>query len=205
MFLTSSTVIDEIMQMSEAGLASIAFFYFDFRDPLKQDVRGALSSLLTQLSAQSDAYCGVLERLYSVHNAGLKEPSKDVLRECLKSMMILQNQGPIFIVFDAIDECPNDAGTPSPRENVLELIEWLSELHYSHLSICVTSRPEADIEAVLQPLASFTVSLHEESGQNDDIANYIKWFINSDPKAQKWTKEDKELVLEKISEGAYGM
>jgi hypothetical protein len=191
--------------MSEAGLAAIAFFYFDFRDSSKQDARGALSSLLTQLSAQSDACCGVLERLYSAHNAGSKEPSEDALRECLKCMLTLQDQGPIFIILDAIDECPNSAGTPSPRENVLELVEWLSELHYPHLSICITSRPEADIEAVLQPLADHTISLHGESGQKDDIVNYIKWFINSDPKARKWRKEDKEVVLERLTEGADGM
>jgi hypothetical protein len=191
--------------MSEAGLASIAFFYFDFRDSSKQDARNAVSSLLTQLSAQSDTYCSVLDRLYSAHGAGSKEPSEDALRDCLKSMVTLQDQGPVFIILDAIDECPNSAGTPSPRENVLELVEWLSELHYSHLSICVTSRPEADIEAVLQPLAFHTVSLHGESGQKEDIVNYIKWFINSNSKAQKWRKEDKELVLERLSEGADGM
>jgi hypothetical protein len=111
----------------------------------------------------------------------------------------------MFIILDGIDECPNSTGTPSPREKVLELVEWLSELHYSHLSICVASRPEADIEAVLQPLASHTISLHGESGQKEDIIKYIKWFINSDLKARKWRKEDKELVVEKLSEGADGM
>ena len=186
-------------------MSSVAFFYFDFRDSSKQDVRGALSSLLAQLSAQSDACCGVLERLYSEQDSGSKEPSEEMLKECLESMLTLQYQGPIFIILDAIDECPNSAGTPSPRENVLQLVEWLSELHYSHLSVCVTSRPEADIEAVLQPLASYTVSLHGESGQKEDIINYIKWFINSDPKTRKWRKEDKELVIEMLSERADGM
>jgi hypothetical protein len=193
------------MRLRDAGLASIAHFYFDFRDSLKQDARGALSSLLTQLSADSDACCGVLERLYSAHKAGSTEPSKDALKECLKSMLTLEDQGPIFIILDAIDECPNSAGTPSPRENVLELVEWLSELRYPHLSSCVTSRPEADIEDSLLPLASHVVSLHDESGQKEDIVNYIKWFINSDRKAQKWRKEDKELVLEKLSQEADGM
>ena len=191
--------------MSKAGLASIALFYFDFRDSLKQDIRGTLSSLVTQLSAESDACCGVLERLYSEHGAGSKEPSKDALRECLKRMLALQDQGPMFIILDAIDECPNSAGCPSPRENVLEFIVWLSELQYPHLSICVTSRPETDIEDALLPLVSHTVSLHGESGQQEDIINYIKWFISSDPKARKWRKEDKELVLERLSEGADGM
>ena len=107
--------------MRDAGLASSAHFYFDFRDSLKQNVRGALCSLLTQLSAESDACCDILECLYSAHQAGSTEPSKDALKECLKSMLMLQDRGPIFIILDAIDECPNSAGTPSPRENVLEL------------------------------------------------------------------------------------
>jgi hypothetical protein len=54
-------------------------------------------------------------------------------------------------------------------------------------------------------LASHTVSLHGENGQKEDIADYIKWFINANPKTQKWRKEDKELVLEKLSERADGM
>ena len=190
--------------MSEAGLASVAFFYFDFRDSSKQDVRGALSSLLAQLSAKSDSCCGILERTYSAHVAGSKEPSEDALRECLKDMLTVQDQGPIFLILDAIDECPNSTGTPSPRENVLELVEWLSELRTSHLSICIASRPEVDIEAVLLPLTPHTVSLHGESGQNEDIVDYIKSFINSNPKTRKWRKEDKELVIEKLSERADG-
>jgi hypothetical protein len=184
------------------GLASVAFFYFDFRDSSKQDVRGVLSSPLAQLSAQSDACCGVLERLYSEHDSGSKEPSEEMLKECLKNMLTFRHQGPMFIILDAIDECPNNAGTPSPRENVRELVEWLSELHHPHLSICVTSRPESGIETVLLPLASHTVSLHGESGQKEDIINYIKWFINSDPKTRKWRQEDKELVIEKLLERA---
>ena len=191
--------------MNEAGLASIAFFYSDFRESSKQDICGTLSSLLFQLSDQSDACCGVLEWLYSAHKAGTREPSEDALRSCLESMLMLRDQGPLFIVLDAVDECLNSAGTPSPRENILDFVEWLSELHHLHPSICVTSRPEVDIEAVLQPLASHMVSLHGENGQNEDIVNYIKWFINSDPRARKWRKEDKDLVLERFLEGADGM
>ncbi len=183
----------------------MGYFYFDFKDQSKQDARGALSSLLTQFAAQSDAYCKTLSALYSVHKAGSEQPSDYALRECLGNMLKLPNQGPIFIIIDAVDECPNSTGTPSPREKVLELVEWLSSLQCSQLFICATSRPEADIETVLLPLASHTVSLHVESGQKEDIVNYIKWFISSDPKARKWRKDDKELVLERLTERADGM
>ena len=183
----------------------MGYFYFDFKDQSKQDSRTALSSILIQLAAQSDGYCESLFALYAAHDAGSQQPSEYELRECLGNMLMLQDQGPMFIILDAIDECPNNTGTPSPRESVLEFVEWLTELNYSHLSVCITSRPETDIEDVLLPLASYTVSLHGENGQKEDIVNYIKWFINSDPKTRRWRKEDKELVIEKLSEGADGM
>ncbi len=183
----------------------MGYFYFDFKDQSKQDARGALSSLLTQFAAQSDAYSETLSALYSAHNKGSEQPSEYALKECLKSMLKLRNREPIFIIIDAVDECPNSTGTPSPREKVLELFKWLSSLQCSQFFICATSRPEADIETALIRLASHTVSLHSESGQRDDILNYIEWFISSDPKARKWRQEDKELVLERLTERVDGM
>ncbi|KAH9961507.1 hypothetical protein BC827DRAFT_1341818 [Russula dissimulans] len=203
--ILSFSIIEDITKSHEAGLASIAFFYFDFKDESKKNARGALSSLLVQLAAQSDSYSEILSALYSKHDAGSKQPSNDGLKKCLESMLAIPDQAPIYIVIDALDECPNSTDTPSPREKVLSLVEWLVELRRSNLWVCVTSRLEADIEGILRPLASHTVSLHGETGQNEDIINYIKWFVYSDPKARKWRKQDKELVIEKLSERAYGM
>jgi len=189
----------------KAGLASIIFFYFDFKDESKKNARGALSSLLAQLAAQSDRYSEILSALYSEHDAGSTLPTDEELRESFKNMLAVPDQAPIYIVIDALDECPNSTGTPSPRENVLRLVAWLLELRYSNLWVSVTSRPEPDIAVVLEPLASHTISLHNEPGQKEDITNYINWFVTSDPKARKWRKQDKELVIEKLSERADGM
>src|SRR5712672_2993133 len=201
---TSSSIVDDITRSCKAGLASIAFFYFDFKDEAKKHARGALCSLV-QLAAQSDAYSKILSVLYSENHARTKQPTDHELRECLKTMLVLPDQAPIYIVMDALDECPNSTGIPSPRENVLRLVEWLLDLRCSNLWFTVTSRPEADIEAILQPVASQAISLHNETGQMEDITNYIKWFVNSDPKARKWRKQDKELVIEKLSARADGM
>jgi len=133
------------------------------------------------------------------------QPSDDALKNVLKNMLAVPDQAPIYIVIDALDECPNSAGTPLPRENVLRLLEWLLELRCSNLWVSVTSRPEPDIAAVLQSSASLTISLHNQTGQEEDITNYIKWFVNSDPKARKWRMQDKELVIQKLSEQADGM
>ena len=186
-------------------MASIIFFYFDFKDESKKNARGALSSFLAQLGAQSDRCSDILSALYSEHDAGSKQPTDEELRESFKNMLAVPDQAPIYIIIDAIDECPNSTGTPSPREKVLRLVEWLLELHCSNLWVSVTSRPEPDIAVVLEPLTSRTISLHNEMGQEEDIRNYIQWFVNSDPKARKWRKQDKELVIEKLSERADGM
>jgi len=58
--LFSSSVIQDIDSMRKFGLASLAFFYCDFREEQKKDFRGLLSSLLVQLCHQSDSYCDIL-------------------------------------------------------------------------------------------------------------------------------------------------
>jgi hypothetical protein len=73
--------------------------------------------------------------------------------------------------------------------------------------MCITSRPEQDIQAVLNPLTSILppVSLHEESGQREDINNYIRAFVHSDRVMRRWREEDKKLVVHTLSERAGGM
>ena len=187
------------------GKASLAYFYFDFRDIDKQNLRHLLPSLLIQLSTQSDTCCDVLSRLYSSHNRGVKKPSDRAMIECLKEMLTHEAQGPTYIIMDALDECPTSSSIPSPREDVLGLVDELVGLRITNLHICVTSRPEYDIHTVLEPLTLHPVSLHDESGQKEDIANYVASFVDSDRRMRRWREEDKNLVIKTLSEKADGM
>jgi hypothetical protein len=56
--------------MCDIGQASMAYFYFDFRNVDKQHWRDLVPSLLTQLSTQSDPCCDILSHLYSDHDNG---------------------------------------------------------------------------------------------------------------------------------------
>ena len=80
--LASSAIIEDIDYMRKAGLASLAFFYCDFREEEKTGLRGLLSSLLAQLCHQSDTYCNMLSEFYSEHAEGLRRPSDDALMGC---------------------------------------------------------------------------------------------------------------------------
>ena len=183
----------------------MAYFYCDFRDTSKQNRRDILSSLVIQLSARSDPYCDILSGLYLKHDSGAKKPSEDELTKCLKEMVALPDQSPVYIIIDALDECPDSSGLPSPREQVLDLLKGLVELPLPSLHLCVTSRPEIDIRNTLEPLTSRRVSLHNQTGQKKDIVNYVTSTVYSDPKMRKWRDEDKRLVIETLSERADGM
>jgi hypothetical protein len=193
------------MALCDAGKASMAYFYFDFRDVDKQKLSNLLPSLLIQLSARSDPRCDILSRLYSLHDRGVRKPSDRDMVECFKEMLTLDAQGPTYIIMDALDECPITSTIPSPREEVVELVDELVGLHLPNIHICVTSRPEHDIHAVLKHLTTHAVSLHDETGQQQDISDYVSSFVHSDQRIRRWREEDKDLVIKTLSEKADGM
>ncbi|KAH9980856.1 hypothetical protein BGW80DRAFT_1453810 [Lactifluus volemus] len=137
-----SSIVENIKDMSNDGLGSICYFYFDYKDTSKRDIHGLLSSLLDMLNLD--------ERL------------------------------PVYIIIDALDECPNTPPTSSPRGKVLDLLEDLS-------------------------LPSLHIPLHDQGGQRDDIINYVDFVVHSHKGTQKWRSEDKDLVIQRLSEGANGM
>jgi hypothetical protein len=207
LFFASSSVIQDIVALCETGSAILAYFYFDFRDLSKQTCHDLLRSLVFQLSTDSSTCCDILHRVYKAHKDGTQQPSDDTLTGCLKEMLRLLARGQVFIVLDALDECPDSSGLPPPRSEVLQLVKELVDLRLRGLYICATSRPEVDIRAVLQPLAFRSVSLHDESGQKADIADYVQSVVNSSLSTamRRWRAEDKNMVTETLTERADGM
>ena len=191
--------------MGTTGLATMAYYYFDFRDVKKQDRYGLLSSLASQLSAELDSCYEVLFKLYSCHASGTRKPTTSMLTTCIKDMLSLPGQGQIYIILDALDECPDVSGLPSAREEILELVEELVGLKLSNLHLCAASRPEIGIRKTFEPLKPLQISLHDESGQKEDIIEYIKFLVHSDRKMRSWRDEDKELVIDVLSEKVDGM
>jgi hypothetical protein len=191
--------------MRKSGLASLAFFYCDFREDEKRDLRGLLSSLLVQLCHQSDSYSQILSSFYSEHANGSQYPSDGALKQCLKNVLEVPGQAPVYLIVDGLDECSNTSAMPSPRENVLMLLEDLIHSELTNLRICVASRLEIDIKDALEPLAFRSISLHDESGQKIDISDYIRSVVNTDPKMRRWKAADKVLVMEVLIRKSDGM
>ena len=194
----SSAIIENIDTMRKCGLASLAFFYHDFRQDKKRDLHGLLSSVVFQFCDQSDSYYDVLSKFYSTHRFGAQKPSDDALVRCLEDILKLPGKAPIFLVVDALDECSNTSPMPSHREKALALVEKLVDSQLPNLHICVTSRPEVDIKGVLEPLTFRSISLQDERGQMEDI-------VEKDPRNRRWTAQDKQMVIDVLTRNVDGM
>ena len=207
MLLSSSAIIEEIKHIRKSISALVAYYYFDFKDAAKRDVRGLLTSLLLQLVDDSDPCWVLLSQLHKTCRNGSEQPSEAALTQCLNSMLDLPGQLPTYIIIDALDECPNNIGTPTARERVLDFVEDLVQSKHSNLFICITSRPEQDINTALNPLTppSLGISLHEEGGQTEDINSFVRSFVMNDRTMRRWRTEDKEMVIRELSERAQGM
>ena len=79
------------------------------------------------------------------------------------------------------------------------------KLPHPTLRLCITSRPEFDIHAALGPLATQQVSLHDENGQSKDIIDYVTDVVRSDRRMKSWREEEKDMVIDKLTEKADGM
>ena len=202
----SSAIIENVKETSSAGSAHVAYFFFDFRDTEKQNACALLTSILVQLSHQSDYFCEVLLDLYSAHHLGSQQPKHGALLQCLQDILRASQQVPTYIVLDALDECSDSSGVQSNRKKVLDLIKELVKLHLPNLRLFITSRLEVDIRTVLGPLTSTSncVTLHDESGQKQDIVDYINSVVRSDI-MKDLREEDKKLIIQTLSDRADGM
>jgi hypothetical protein len=197
-------VIDEVEAMHKSRRASLAMYYYDFRDDRKQDLRGLLSSVLVQLYDQSESYYDIISHFYlKYHNGARDNPSDEDLARCLGELLNLSGPPPVYLIIDGLDECPRSPSSlSSPREEVLSFLEDLVEAQVPNLWICVTSRPEDDIKTILKPLAVSSVSLQDQPEQRDDIEKYIKSVISTN---RDWSADQKRLVIDTLIERADGM
>jgi hypothetical protein len=91
-------------------------------------------------------------------------------------------------------------------KNILSLLERLSKAELTNFSLLVTSRPEADIRAVMSKLATHQTDLHAVDSQKQDLRLYVSEVLLHDHSFRNWRDERLiELAVSTLSEKAHGM
>ena len=192
-----STIIRHLI--AKYGNASVAYFYFDFKDTVKQNVLSLLGSWIAQIARTLNPFPTALVSLFQRHSIRDPErpssPTVFELTQLLRDIMTLQS--PLFLVVDALDECQQ-------RPLLLETLFALFEQEAPCCRILCTSRAEADIQ---RAFINHTVKeLRIQNHQVDqDVSVYIRAVLNGDERLKGHREGIKELIAEKLTTGAQGM
>ena len=158
-----------------------------------------MASLLAQLCIQVIEVPESLNDLYKQSGDGMRPASLPQLVKVLKAFSTLTAIRHMFLIIDALDECPKG----EKREELLELIVEITSWPSTNLHILVTSRKEYDITESLTPLLT-TLAI---SVQGSQVASDIEIYIDTQlaTKMKRVTKDMKMEIKEALVQKADGM
>ena len=114
---------------------------------------------------------------------------------------IIEALGHVFIVVDALDECPQNGD----REQLLAMISDMTSRSLDNLHVLVTSRREPDIEEALLSLLTVPAISLQGPQVDLDIKLHISSQLSADPRLKKWSKETKAKIENALTVKADGM
>jgi hypothetical protein len=193
-----STIIDQMERTSVVGsVAILAYWYFDNGNPKSQDLRVVLRSILRQISGASKVFPAAVRDMAAAHEPRGSKPDVqelfDVLKEC-----IAECSEKIYLVIDALDECPVSAPAQK-RSDLLGLISKLLEAGYDSLHLAITSIPEQDIKDHFHAIPKPPTEVNVEPLLFNDIGPYVDAAVERMSKSRPWWTPDlQEKIKSKL-------
>ena len=140
----ASCVIEEALKESNERRA-VAYFYCDYKDPVKQNPINILNSLAAQLARQNENVYARLEKVYDkFHPGGLATialESSDMVDTFVQLTTSFED---VTIIVDALDECS------SYTVEVVNSLVNLTSTKSQNVRTLFLSRDEYDIRQLLQ-------------------------------------------------------
>jgi len=160
--------------------------------------------LIAQLCSKAIIPPERLKDLYEECKDGTHKADMPSLIAILKLLAVADEPYDLFIVVDALDECPKDEGKEL-RKELLDLIAEIKSWPTSNIHLLVTSRQEPDIKEKLAPLLTAPAISLEGSGVEGDIEKHVKNQLSTDPKLKGWSDDLKAHIERTIVKRANGM
>lgn len=183
---------------------ALAFFFFSFSDLKKQKVSHMLSSLVKQLCSRRPDTPQPIRNLSEYKEKG-QRPDTETLESIL--MAVARGFSSVYIVIDALDECPSLEGE---RKRLLRSLRQIMAVAPANLHIFCTSRKEADIDAAMShlmcpPPKAAVIDLNAQRQiLNRDIGLFIDLTLASDG-CRSWPDSIRAEARKSLMKKADGM
>lgn len=183
----SSSVIHDIEEACQSDPSiSLAYWYFQFDVDEMKSVDNRTRSLIRQLS-RSPLAPSVTKVWESHSRRGSQSDSRtifNILGDVLSSI-----RGEVFLVFDALDECPENAELKE-RGSLLRILVDLLEGYKDKIHILATSRWEQDIRLSLGQVPRLDL----EACLAEDVKTFVTTSI-ADGLLNRYNSVTKKLIL----------
>ena len=191
--MMAATVIDHLSRQNEAyGVACIFCNYKT--PPSEQNATILLASILRQLVPDQSPIGESVRRLYEHHSKKNTRPLLGEIFTTLKSAV--KNYSRVYLVVDALDECPTKDGT---RSKLLVKIRDLQKEKGTDLRLMVTSRVILEIEKFKEALRL------EVRASDEDVKKFIADQMDRLPNVVQRDEELKDMVQSGIAQAVDGM
>jgi hypothetical protein len=167
---------------------AILCVYFNYKEQIGQTVTNVVASLLKQICQDRHAIPDAVKSLHKKHHIQNTRPTLEEFLEVLNSELAKYSK--IFVVGDALDECPEENGI---RARMLRALRSLA----SDVNLMITSRNLPTIAQDFKGTKSIEIRAKDE-----DVKKYIAGRISFAPQHVKELKDDIET---KVIERARGM
>jgi hypothetical protein len=186
----SSTVIHDIEGTCQSDPSiSLAYWYFQFDVDEMKSVDNMTRSLIRQLSRSPLAPS--VTKVWEYYSRRGSQPDSRTIANVLKDVLS-SIPGEVFLVFDALDECPENAELKE-RGSLLRILVDLLEGYKDKIHILATSRPEQDIRLSLDQFPNLDLEAY--------LAEDVKIFVDSsiaDSLLNRYNSATKKLIADRL-------
>ncbi|KAH8834360.1 ankyrin repeat-containing domain protein [Flagelloscypha sp. PMI_526] len=187
---TSSFIIQSLLRRDDIY---VAYYYFEFTNPITLSEEALHRSLVSQLAAADPT----MRDIHQKHNYGGHEPQLATLQAALTDLISASTK-PIYIIIDALDELPL-----GQRKYFLRTLStFCSSTAAPRTHVMLTSREDRDICKAFDGRADFQLNVQVDLVRQD-IAAYIDQQLALE-KWSSWPQDEIELMRRVLNERADG-
>ena len=168
--------------------------FCNYDEHARYTAQSLLANLLKQLAQERNDVSKVIRQLY--HSYSMKRTSATLCETVRALKSELQTYKKVYIVIDALDECPQKA-----RETLLQNLQSLLDTPGT-VSLMITTRPNTAIKEIRE------IRRLEIRAEDEDVGQYVRSRIEHSTRLRNNVSRDPELekmIIDKLIRNANGM
>lgn len=186
--VVASTIVEHLQDLKDGS--NVVYFFYSFKDPLRQygihGLRSLALQLLTLVKTIPDKLVTKYQTEMENHATTLKDP---LLASDIITHMLNQCADPVYVVVDGLDECRG-------VDAILflnELVRLIQVEKYGLVNWLFTSRSDTGIEAMMQRCEAVEIKAEKAT-----IARDIRTYFSDNTSCQHcidtWTKNEDNFL-----------